>query len=217
MIDFASLSSYDKGKKEFIMQNVEEDIESLHTAEDVLYAPMHAYNRYQVKLKKKQYEPIVVKLIGNHEYRLKRLLEYEPRWESKTCNMNAFNTRHAINETVVPFMEWIDVDGVFYSHFFASGVLGRPVSNAKMILAKKGVSCTQGHHHQLDSAAMTKPDGTRIRGLIAGCFIDKDAPGFAGPQVDNLYWRGVILKKQVFNGDYDLSEYSIDRLLKEYL
>ena len=216
MVDMASLSSYDVGKKEFVFQNVQEDIESLHAAEEVLYAPLHAYNKRQVSLKKARYEPIIVKLIGNHEYRLKKLLEYEPRWASNTINMQAFNTRQPINETVIPFMDWAEVDGINYSHYWASGVLGRPVPNAKAILAKKGVSATQGHAHTLDVATLTKPNGTRIRGLIAGCFLDPEYRSFAGPQVDQLYWSGILHKRNVKDGDYDLEEISIERLLKEY-
>ncbi len=214
--DMGSLSSYDVGKKEFVFQNVQDDIESFHTAEEVMFAPLHHFNKGQTKLKKAQYNPIYVKLIGNHEYRLKKLLDYEPRWQSKTICMDAFKTRQPINEVVVDFMDWIEIDGVSYTHYWASGVLGRPVSGAKAILAKKGVSGTMGHTHTLDSASLTKPDGTRIRGLVAGCLLDPEYKGFAGPQVDKLYWSGLIHKHGVHKGDYDLSELSIERLLKEY-
>lgn len=216
-IDFGSLSSYDAGKKEFVFQNVQDDIESYHKAEEALFAPLHHFNKSQVKLKKAQYNPLYVKLIGNHEYRLKKLLDYEPRWASKTINMDAFDTRQPINEVVVDFMDWIEVDGVNYTHYWASGVLGRPVPNAKAILAKKGVSGTMGHSHTLDSAALTKPDGTRIRGLVAGCLLDPKHKGFGGPQVDKLYFSGLCHKHDVFKGDYDLEEISVERLLKNYL
>jgi hypothetical protein len=215
--DMPSLSSYDKGKKEFVFQNVQDDIESLHAAEEVLYAPMHTYNRYQAKIKKKQYEPIIIKILGNHEARLSKLLEYEPRWASKTVNMDAFNTRQSINETVVPYMDWIEIDGVYYSHLWVSGVLGKAVPNAKAILTKKGVSATMGHTHILDSAQMTKPNGTRIRGLIAGCFQDPDHAGFGGTQVDKIYDNLIVHKHDVCEGDYDMSEVSIGRLLKDFL
>ena len=216
MADMASLSSYDAGKKEFVFQNVEEDIESYHRAEAALFAPIFNVNKYLVSQKKAKYQPIYVKIIGNHEYRLKKLLEYEPRWASSYINMQAFNTRLPIQEVVVPFMDWIDVDGVNYTHYWASGVMGRPVPNAKALLAKKGVSGTMGHTHTLESATLTKPNGTRIRGLVAGCLLDPDYKSFAGPQVDQLYWSGIIHKHNVFNGDYDMSEISIERLLKEY-
>lgn len=215
--DMASLSSYDVGKKDFVMQNVHADIEALHLSEEVMYAPMHAWNKRMTQMKKAQYNPLVIKLHGNHEYRLAKLLEYEPRWRSPIVHMGAFHTRQKINETVVPYMDFICVDGIYYSHAWASGVMGRPVPNARALLAKKGVSATMGHSHVLDSASMTRPDGTSIRGLIAGCFLDPDHKGFGGPQVDKLYWSGILHKHDVEDGDYDLEEISIARLLKNYL
>jgi hypothetical protein len=212
----ASLSSYDVGKKEFVFQNVQEDIESLHTAENVLYAPMHAYNKRQANLHKAKYEPIIVKLIGNHEYRLKKLLEYEPRWQSDTINMDCFNTRHPINEIVVPFMDWITIDGVSFAHYWSSGVMGRAIGNAKLILAKKGVSCVQGHTHTWDWSSMTKPDGTRMNAIVAGCFLDPDHKGFGGPQVDALYYSGLTHLHAVKDGDFDLTTISTKRLLDNY-
>lgn len=215
--DMASLSSYDKGKKDFVFKNVQEDIEAVHKSEEVMYAPLMALNKRLAKEKKAQYRPKVIKLHGNHEYRLAKLLEYEPRWESPTVNMNAFNTRQDVDETVIPYMDFVRLDGIHYSHVWASGVMGRPVPNAKAILAKKGVSATMGHSHTLDSDSLTRPDGTMIRGLIAGCFLDPEYQGFGGPQVDRMYWSGIIHKHNVLNGNYDLEEISIERLLKDYL
>jgi hypothetical protein len=215
--DMGSLSSYDVGKKDFVFQNVEADIEALHLSEEAMYAPINAWNRRLTGMKKKKYTPLVIKLNGNHEYRLAKLLEYEPRWASKTINMNSFNTRQDMAEVVVPYMDFIRIDGVHYSHAWASGVMGRPVPGAKALLAKKGVSATMGHSHVLDTASLTRPDGTSIRGLIAGCFLDPDYKGFGGPQVDQLYWSGILHKHDVLDGDYDLSEISIQRLMKNYL
>ena len=214
--DMASLSSYDAGKKEFVFQNVEADIECYHQAEAALFEPIFQVNKYLVSQKKAKYQPLYVKLIGNHEYRLKKLLEYEPRWQSSYINMQAFNTRLPINEVVVPFMDWISVDGIYYSHYFASGVMNRPVSNARMLLAKKSVSCIQGHAHTYDYASLSKPNGSRINGIIAGCLLDPEYRGFGGVQVDAMYWSGLSHLHDVKDGDFDLEMVGINRLLKEY-
>lgn len=216
-IDFGSLSSYDAGKKEFVFQNVQKDIESYHAAEEVMFAPMLSQNKNLAKQKKAQYNPLYVKLIGNHEYRLEKLLDYEPRWASPTINMNAFNSRQPINEVVCNFMNWITVDGVSYSHYWTSGVMGRPIGSAKLILAKKGVSCVQGHTHTYDWASFTKPDGTRINAIIAGALLDPEYQGFGGPQVDRMYYSGITHLHEVKDGDFDLEMININRLLKEYL
>lgn len=214
--DMESLSSYDEGKKSHIMKNVSDDIESFHKGEEVIFNPLILHNRVQAKLHKKQYEPKIVKLRGNHEDRVRRLLEYEPKWEG-SISMDSFNTKLSLPEFVVPFLDYVTIDGVYYSHYFPGGVKGLPIGTAKLLCQKKMVSCTAGHLHMLDSALCTKPSGERVRGLIAGCFIDPDTKAFGGPQVTDMYWSGLIHKRNVQNGDYDMEEISVERLLKEYL
>lgn len=214
--DMPSLSRFDEGKKDFVFKNVADDIEAGHKAEALMFGPMIELNKKLAKAKAKQYDPVIVKILGNHEFRVKKLLEYEPRWDG-SVSMASYNTRLPIKEVVVPYMDWIEIDGVFYSHVFVSGVMGRGVPNAKVMLQKKSVSCSMGHTHILDIANTTKPDGTRINGLIAGCLLDPDYRGFGGPQVDRIYWSGIIMKHGVENGDYDIETINIKRLLKDYL
>lgn len=213
--DMGSLCSYEKGKKGFVFKNVQADIDAGHKAEEILFKPMLDYNKNMSKWKKKQYTPLIIKLIGNHEYRVKRLLEYEPRWEG-TVDVSVFNNRLDLKEIVVDFLDFIIVDGIAYSHYFVSGSMGRPFSSARAMLAKRAMSCTMGHNHGLDSALLTKPTGELIRGLIAGSFHDPEHNSFAGPQVDNIWWNGVIMKHGVLNGDYDMEEVGIDRLQRMY-
>lgn len=213
--DMPSLCSYDKGKKSFVFQNVQNDIEAGHKAEELMFGPLIKYNNMMTKNKKKQYTPLIIKLIGNHEYRVKRLLDYEPRWAG-SVSMSNFNTRLNLEEVVVDYNDFIIVDDVCYSHFFASGVQGRPFASARAMLMKKGMSCTMGHTHTLDSATLTKPTGDLVRALVAGCFQDNDHEGFAGKQVDEMYWNGIIHKHQVLKGSYDLEEISINRLESMY-
>lgn len=130
--------------------------------------------------------------------------------------MDSFKTRLPIDETVVDFGQIVFVDGIAYSHYFVSGVMGRPVASARALIAKKGMSCTMGHTHLRDEASMTKPTGERIRGLIAGSFQDKDHESFAGDQVDDLWYKGLFHKHNVYNGGYDLEELSVERLEQMY-
>lgn len=213
--DMPSLCSYDKGRKEMVFKNVKDDIEALHKAEKHIFAEMFKLNERRSMLKRKHYKPFVVKILGNHEYRVQRLLDYEPQWEG-SVSMDDFNTRLPIDEMVVPFKDFVEVDGVHYSHIWASGVMGRPFSSARAMVSKRGVSCTMGDTHTLDVATLTKPNGCRIRGLVAGSFHDPDFESFAGPQVDNIWFNGVLYKHNVDDGDYDLEEIQVNRLLKEY-
>lgn len=215
MWDMPSLCSYDKGKKEMIFRNVKADLEAGHKAESIIFKPLLEYNKKQAKKKKAKYNPIIIKLIGNHENRVNRLLDYEPKWEG-SISMDDFKTRLGIKETVIPYTDFAKIDGVYYSHHWASGVLGRPFASARAMLTKRGASCTMGHTHILDQALLTHPDGNIVRGLFAGCFKDPDNVGFAGVQVDMLYWSGVFLKHNVNKGSYDLEEIQVNRLFDMY-
>lgn len=213
--DMASLSSYDKGKKSFVFKNLKDDIESGHKAEDIMLGAIVRYNSTRSKHKKKQYKPRIYKCIGNHEFRLARLLEYEPRWEG-SASMSDFRTRLDIDETIIPFLDYRIIDNIAYSHYFVTGVSGRPCSSARAMIAKKAMSCTMGHSHMLDMSSVVKPTGEAIRGLICGSYHDENYVSFAGAQTDKMWWNGVIFKHNVREGDYDLEELSITRMKREY-
>lgn len=215
MWDMPSLCHYERGKKSFMFQSVKEDIESGHKAEELIFGPMLKMNAGLAKQKKKQYTPLIVKILGNHEHRVQRVLDFEPRWEG-SVSMDDFNTRLPIDEIVVPFGEFILVDDIAYSHYFASGVKNTPCSSARLMLQKKGMSCTMGHIHTLDHASFTKPTGETCKALIAGSFHDPDHESFAGPQVDRIWWNGLIMKHKVLKGNYDVEEVSIKRLQEMY-
>ena len=68
--DLPSLSSYDKGKSSFNGASYEKDINAGLDFQERMWSPMK-------KSKKKQ--PYKVVLEGNHEFRLKRALEYDPQ------------------------------------------------------------------------------------------------------------------------------------------
>lgn len=213
--DMPSLCSYDKGKKDYVFKNIKEDILAGHKALEVTFSPMIEYNKQMAKWKKKQYNPIIVRIRGNHEARLARLLEYDSKLEGM-LDMTIFRNRLGLKEYEVPFNDFINVDGVLYAHYFVSGTMGRPVSSARILLAKRAMSCTMGHTHIFDSASLVRPTGEVLRGLIAGSFHDPDYASFAGPQVDNIWWNGIIHKRRVANGSYDMEEISIERLKEMY-
>ena len=215
MWEMGSLCSYDRGKRDYVYKNVRDDIESGHHAEALMFKPMLEYNKVQSKHKKKQYRPLYVKIMGNHEYRVKRLLDLEPKWDG-SVSMDSFKTRLDLDEVVIPYLDFIIVDDIAYSHLFVSGTQGRPFSSARAMLGKKAMSCTMGHTHLLDHAMMTKPTGVMCRGLIAGSFHDPKHKSFAGAQADCFWYNGIIYKHGVLDGDYDLEEISIKRLERMY-
>lgn len=214
--DMPSLSSYDKGKKSFEGRRFKDDCESAIDAQVRMFAGIAEYNDRARRNKDKQYRPTTVMLGGNHdEGRISRIVNDNPEWEGVIA-LSALRYNDYWH-TYVPYRHTIDLDGVLYSHHFATGVSGRPIGGINMgrsLVQKNYVSSTVGHSHLWNSFTDTRRDGTRVHGLSAGCFVDF-ALEFAA-ETHHLWWRGVILKHNVRDGDYDLEQISLDRLRALY-
>ena len=83
-----------------------------------------------------------------------------------------------------------------------------------LLLQKNLTSSTCGHSHLFDYSVRNANNGTRINGLVAGCFTDYDIE-WAG-ESNKLWSRGVAICHNVENGNYDLEWVSLARLKKEY-
>lgn len=209
--DMPSLSGYDKGKKSFQGRTYKADIDSHNDFQDRLWSTVRRAKRKM---------PRRVTLIGNHEQRIDRAIEVQPELEG-TVSYRDLELDHFYDDVVhysggTPGV--IEIDGVFYSHYFSSGVMGRPVGGehpAYSLLTKKYASCTQGHTHTYDHCFRTRADGTKLFALVAGVFADY-VPEWAGAEQDKLYWHGCFIKRRVENGTYDLEAVSMARLKKEY-
>ncbi len=194
--DMPSLSSYDKGKKEFEGRRYTKDIAAATEAMNALLGPILEFNAKARRNKEKQYFPRLVMTLGNHEYRIERAVNDDPKLEGLISTTDLpYNSWE-----VYPYLEVIGIDGVNYSHYFTSGVLGRPVGNAKQLLQKKHQSCVQGHVQKMDIATDYRADGTPIIGLFAGCCYEHDE-GYLGPQ-GNTYFRGIHFLYEVDNGSF---------------
>ena len=208
--DLPSLSSYDKGTRAAVGRTYKQDVDAHNDFQDKLW--------YKTRKSKKKL-PRRIRLIGNHEQRIDRALDSTPTLQG-TISYGDLQLARYYDEIVyydgqLPGV--IVVDGIHYSHYFGSGLLGRPVSGehpAYALLSKKHVSCTQGHSHIFDHCIRAKADGGKIAGLVANCFIDyeMDWPG----QTQKMWTNGVHIKTNVEKGMYDLSTISMATLKKRY-
>lgn len=210
MYDMHSMASYDKGRKSFWGRSFKKDLEAGLDFDERLWEPIR-------KAKKKR--PYAVFLEGNHEHRLKRAIDIQPELDG-TIGFNDFDLNRNYDEVVEyagSTPGTTEIDGVHYAHFFVSGVMGRPIGGehpAYSLLTKQYVSCTCGHIHITDYAVRTTVNGRRIMGLVAGVGQDFDSP-WAG-EINRLWWRGVIIKRNVEDGHYDPQWVSLEALRKEY-
>lgn len=210
--DFPSLSSYDKGTKSFEGRRYLADIQAGNNSLDVFMAPIYAEQARQRANKKAIWKPRMVFCIGNHENRITRAVEQQPELDG-LMSYDDFNFK-AHGWEVIPFLQVEVIDGVAYSHYFTSGVMGRPVASARALVTKKMMSCVMGHVQDRDIAYARRGDGKGVTGLFAGIFYVEDQ-GYLTPQT-NSSWRGIWMLHEVEDGGFDELPISINYLAKKY-
>lgn len=210
--DMPSLCSFDKGKGKMEGKRYWKDIEAGNVSMDKFMKPILKEQNRQRKNKEKIWKPRLVFIIGNHEYRIERAVEDNIQLD-ELLTYDHFNLAK-YGWDVIPFLEVEVIDGVAYSHYFTSGVMGRPVSSARLMLNKKHMSCVMGHVQDRDIAFARRADGTQMTGLFAGIFNQHDE-GYLNAQT-NLSWSGVWMLNQVKDGAFDEMPVSMDYLKRNY-
>jgi hypothetical protein len=210
--DFPSLSSYDKGTKSFEGRRYLKDVNSGKAAMETFMQPIWNEQARLRNNKKTIWKPRLVFMLGNHENRITRAVEHSPELEG----LMSFDDLglEAMGWEVIPFLQVEVIDGVGYSHYFTSGVMGRPVSSARALVTKKMMSCVMGHVQDRDIAYARRGDGKGVTGLFAGIFYVHDQ-GYLTPQT-NGSWRGVWMLNEVKDGCFDELPISLDYLHRKY-
>lgn len=211
--DMPSLSSYDKGKKSFEGRRYENDIASVHKAMSLLMTPINREIERRKRNKMKGWNPRLVMTLGNHEERILRAVNDDPKLEG-LMSMDDLGYKEWGWE-VYPYLEPVIIDGIAYCHFFSSGAMGRPVTSARALAMKKHMSCTMGHVQQTEiDMTQKRADGKQITGLFCGTFYQHDED-YLGTQ-GNQQRRHIVMKYRVDDGEYDPHFLSLDYLLHRY-
>jgi hypothetical protein len=206
--DMPSLCSYDRGTKGFEGRRYKKDIA----------AGIEAIDNFTTQIARKSgYKPRLIALGGNHdEGRISKVVstqaEYEGLLSPDDMKWNDFGW------TYVPYKTSIKINGVNYCHALPSGVMGRPIAGANpasTIIREHHKSSTVGHLHLFDYAERTSVDGEKVQALVAGCFFTHNE-SYAGPHVNKMWWRGLILKHFNSDGTYDMDRWSMTRLKREF-
>jgi len=210
--DMPSLSSYDRGTRSFEGRRYIEDVSSGIDAMEVFLAPIRAEQRRLRVNRHKQWNPRLVFTLGNHENRIERAIESDPKLEGLIGFKDLM--LEEMGWQVVPFLEPIKIDGVVYAHYFTSGIMGRPVSSSRALLTKQFQSCVMGHVQDREISFAKRADGTRVTGLFAGIFYQHEE-GYLNAQT-NLSWRGIWMLHEVEDGAFDEMPVSLNYLRKRY-
>lgn len=202
-----SLSSYDRGKRSSEGRRFRDDIQ----------AGNDGLERLSKGVKSRSYRPDMYILRGNHEQRIERAAQ-DSSWLYGTLDYSLFNDRK-LGWRPVPFLQVLRLDGISYCHYFPRSSNGsimqtlRGAPSAREQARREGGSATAGHKQGLDVSILHAGTQT-LRGLIAGSFYRHDEE-YLSPQGNN-YWRGILLKHEVKDGNYGLCEVSMDFLERRY-
>lgn len=211
--DFPSLSSYDKGKKSFEGRRLIQDVAAGKEGLEKLLAPLKALQDKQKANKKRQYTPRLVFTLGNHEQRFDRLAEDMPELEGYVGT--ATLGLEAIGWEVVPFLKPIEIDGIYFVHYLANPMTGKPYGGSALSQLKTvGRSFVVGHRQCLDISIRPTIDGKHQIGVICGaCYpFDEAYKGHVG----NNHFRGVVMLHEVEDGNALPMPVSLNYLMAKY-
>lgn len=209
--DMSSLSSYDKGLKYFYGRNYKEDITAFLDFQDKLWGPIR---------RKKKKLPRRVYCVGNHDYRIERALAKSPELQG-AISMKDLELEINYDDVVdyhghgTPGL--IEIDNIGYAHYVVAGVSGKALASIHQgfqLVQKRHKSTTVGHQHVFSYDTQPVGKDQHIHGLCIPCMTDYPVD-WAGT-VEDLWTRGVIIKRNVEAGNYDLEYVSLARLKKEY-
>jgi hypothetical protein len=206
--DMPSLSSYDKGKKSFEGRRYKRDVQASHEAMSAFLTPLVDYNAKA----KVPYKPEMDLFMGNHEDRTNRAVNDDPKLDGVLSTDDL--KYEDFGWTVHPFLEVGVIEGIAFSHYFTTGLMGRPVTTAQACLTKKHMSCIQGHQQGLQIATGYRGDGQPLTSIIAGSCYEHDEDYMSSQ--GNKHWRGFLMLNDVRDGVFDVMPVSLSYINRRY-
>lgn len=214
--DMPSLSVYDKaGSKKTEGSRYKDDIQAAKDAMDILMGPIFKYN--ETCKKGEEYNPRMIMTLGNHEHRITRAIEENPRHFEGVIGLEDLEYENYGWE-VYPFLEMVEVGGVFFSHYFINpNSLTKNTIGGTMDTKLKnlGFSFAMGHQQIFQNGHLYRTNGDHTQGLVAGAFYQHNED-YMGHQGNKSHWRGAVCMNEVEDGKYDIMPLSMRYLLNNW-
>ena len=201
--DMPSLSSYDRGTRGFEGRRYRKDVKSVVEAQEILLNPLKKFNEKKRKNKEKQYKPKLHLCLGNHEDRITRATNSSPELDGAISIDDLQYEKFGWK--VTPFKSVLTIKNISFSHYFTTGVSGRPISSTHighMLVSKLHCSAVQGHSHLYNHAEQTRPDGQKVFGLSGGCYSHPKYTESWCADTEYQWWRGIILLEGLDGAGY---------------
>ena len=202
--DMPSLSSYDKGTSKIEGKRLYKDIE----------AGVEGFKLLNLELEKhKDYHPRKVFCLGNHEERLDRYVNEHPELQGTLGTDKLPFAKYGWE--VHPFLKPVEIEGIFFVHYLANPMSGKPYGGSAMnILKTVGRSFVVGHKQCLDIAIRPTIDGKQQVGIVNGACYDhfESYKGFTG----NNHFRGLTVLHECSDGFAVPMFVSLDYMKEKY-
>jgi hypothetical protein len=205
--DMPSLSMHDApGSKKMEGARYEDDIFAVRTAMKLMMTPIRE------EMERSGWEPRLVMLLGNHEDRIRRAIENAPKLEGTIgmCDLGYEDEGFEVHD----FLEPVNILNIIFSHYFVSGVMGRPITTARALLNKLHMSCFAFHQQGRDIAFGKRADGRQIISILSGSCYEHDED-YLNPQSNN-HWRGLYVLNDVRDGEFEENAVSLRYLRRKY-
>ena len=180
---------------------------------------MRKFNEQKRKNKEKQYKPKFYMCLGNHEDRITRATNYAPELDG-AISIDDLQYKK-FGWKVIDFKSSLTLFGITFSHYFTTGISGRPISSVHLghtLVSKLHCSAVQCHTHLYNHAEHTRPDGQKIFGLSAGCFSHPDYSESWCMDTEHQWWRGIVMLEDLDGeGYYDgVRTVTLRKIMKKY-
>jgi len=203
--DMASLSLHsDRGSSEMEGKRYADDILAAQNAMAELMRPIHAAPNY---------DPILVMTLGNHEDRITRAINANPRQLEGLISLADLRYEE-LGWKVSPFLQPVIIGGVAFCHYFPSGKMGSPVQTPAGIIQKLHMSAFAGHQQGRQIAYAKRADGADMTAIISGSFYLHDEE-YLSP-FTNRHWRGMWMLNEARDGEFDEMALSVNYLLRKW-
>ena len=206
--DMPSLSIYEeRGSKKHEGLRLNDDLLAVQRGMRLLMEPI------KEAMVKGQWKPRLVMTLRNHEDRITRAINSNPKHLEGKLHMSDLQYEEWGWE-VYPFLEPVIIQDVAFSHYFPSGVMGRPITTARQLLIKKHMSCVAGHKQGAEVAPDYRADGRKITAIINGSSYLHDEE-YLNHQT-NTHFRGIYQLDHVEKGSFEERAITMRFLTEQY-
>jgi hypothetical protein len=195
--DMESLSTYDRGLKSFEGKRYTKDIWAAREAMDALLKPIYDERARLKRNRDKRWDLRMILTLGNHENRINRATNED----SKLDGLISTDDLPYQDWEVFKFLEVVVIEGVAFSHYFTSGLMGRPIGTAQQMINKLHMSAFAGHQQGRQVAYGKRGDGKPITAIICGSCYEHNEE-YLGVQGNN-HFRGLYVLNDVKDGSFN--------------